>query len=38
MYREFNKEAVKQGDTHLSIFNLVIAKQLDWHRDWASPY
>ena len=24
MYREFNKEAIKQGDTHLSIMNLVI--------------
>ena len=36
MYREFNKEAVKQGDTHLSILNLVIAKQLDWSRDWAA--
>ncbi len=35
MYREFNQEAIKQGDTHLSIMNLVIAKQLDWHRDWA---
>lgn len=35
MYREFNKEAVKQGDSHLSVMNLVIAKQLDWHRDWA---
>jgi len=35
MYREFNKEAIKQGDTHLSIMNLVIGKQLDWHRDWA---
>ncbi|MBB6446643.1 toluene hydroxylase [Bacillus benzoevorans] len=35
MYREFNKEAVKQGDTHLSLLNLVIGKQLDWSRDWA---
>ncbi|WML52390.1 toluene hydroxylase [Neobacillus sp. PS3-12] len=35
MYREFNQEALKHGDTHLSIMNLVIAKQLDWHRDWA---
>lgn len=35
MYREFNQEAIKHGDTHLSILNLVIAKQLDWHRDWA---
>lgn len=35
MYREFNKEALKQGDTHLATMNLVIAKQLDWHRDWA---
>ncbi|WP_047151914.1 toluene hydroxylase [Aneurinibacillus tyrosinisolvens] len=35
MYQEFNKEAVKQGDIHLSILNLVINKQLDWHRDWA---
>ena len=36
MYRELNKEAVKQGDTHLSILNLVIGKQLDWNRDWAA--
>jgi phenol hydroxylase P1 protein len=36
MYREFNKEAVKQGDTHLSILNVVIGKQLDWGRDWAA--
>jgi phenol hydroxylase P1 protein len=35
MYREFNKEAIRQGDTHLSILNLVIQKQLDWQRDWA---
>ena len=35
MYRELNKEAMKRGDTHLSTLNLVIAKQLDWHRDWA---
>ncbi|MBB6444942.1 toluene hydroxylase [Bacillus benzoevorans] len=36
MYREFNKEAIKQGDTHLSILNLVIGKQLDWSRDWTA--
>lgn len=35
MYREFNKEAMKHGDTHLSILNLTIQKQMDWHRDWA---
>jgi phenol hydroxylase P1 protein len=35
MYREFNKEAIKNGDTHLSLLNLVILKQADWHRDWA---
>jgi phenol/toluene 2-monooxygenase (NADH) P1/A1 len=35
MYQEFNKEVVRQGDVHLSILNLVIKKQLDWHRDWA---
>lgn len=35
MYREFNKEAVKQGDTHLTILNLVITKTLDWHKEWA---
>jgi phenol hydroxylase P1 protein len=35
MYREFNKEAVKNGDTHTSLLNLVILKQADWHRDWA---
>ena len=35
MYREFNKEAVKQRDNHLSIMNLVISKQMDWQRDWA---
>jgi|GEM_PF-4854599 len=35
MYREFNKLAVEQGDTHLSILNLVINKQMDWHKDWA---
>ena len=28
MYREFNKEAIKQGDTHLSIMNLVISKAI----------
>lgn len=36
IYREFTKEAIKQGDTHLSILNLVIGKQLDWSRDWAA--
>jgi len=36
IYREFNKVAVKQGDTHVSILNLVIGKQLDWNRDWAA--
>ncbi|WP_071394110.1 ferritin family protein [Bacillus tuaregi] len=35
MYREFSKEAMKHGDTHLAVMNLVIGKQLDWHRDWA---
>lgn len=35
MYRELNKEAMKNGDTHLSILNLTISKQMDWHRDWA---
>jgi phenol hydroxylase P1 protein len=35
MYRQLNKEAMKQGDTHLSILNLAIQKQLDWNRDWA---
>lgn len=35
MYREFNKIAVKHGDTHLSILNLQIMKTADWHRDWA---
>lgn len=36
MYRELNKEALKQGDTHLAILNAVISKQLDWSRDWAA--
>lgn len=35
MYRKFNEEALRHGDSHLSILNLVINKQLDWHRDWA---
>lgn len=38
MYRELSKEAMKQGDTHLSILNLVISKQMDWHQDWAFAF
>ncbi|WP_428912229.1 toluene hydroxylase [Niallia sp. Krafla_26] len=38
MYREFNGEAVKRGDAHLSMLNFVITKQLDWHRDWAFSF
>ncbi len=35
MYNKFNNEAIKVGDTHLSILNLIINKQMEWHRDWA---
>lgn len=35
MYESLNKEAVRNGDTHLSGLNLVIQKQFDWHVKWA---
>lgn len=35
MYSRFNREAVRRGDIHLSILNLVVMKQSNWHAEWA---
>ncbi|MEB3100256.1 toluene hydroxylase [Ferviditalea candida] len=35
IYRDFNRLALKHGDTHLAGLNYAIIKQMDWHADWA---